>query len=226
MTLHHQQSHSTPAVAPTQDYEYFVAKHRECAADITVGAVPMDEARAAAFGLMKIDDTGKIIDFAEKPEGDELKAMAVDTTILGLDAERAKDMPYIASMGIYIFNKTVRLRFLHTHAFPTIAPALATPLRCFLDTLSGLGRGEDRLDDRQEERPRFLPNRLYLKQNKLRGTLCACRLRSGKARSQRPASTCGTEQIDVPPNFSGDGEAAAGGLPAGERLRVGGDPGR
>ena len=95
----------------TQDYEYFVAKHRECAADITVGAVPMDEERAAAFGLMKIDDTGRIIDFAEKPTGDELKAMQVDTTILGLDAERAKDMPYIASMGIYIFNKTVRLRF-------------------------------------------------------------------------------------------------------------------
>jgi len=73
--------------------------------------VPMDEERAAAFGLMKIDDTGRIIDFAEKPTGDELKAMQVDTTILGLDAERAKDMPYIASMGIYIFNKTVRLRF-------------------------------------------------------------------------------------------------------------------
>jgi hypothetical protein len=183
------------------DYEYFVAKHRECAADITVGAVPMDEERAAAFGLMKIDDTGRIIDFAEKPTGDELKAMMVsslgdarsflgdakssladaesslgdaksslgdaksslgdaksslgdaksslgdaesslgdaksslgdtksslgvaksslddaksslgdamqvDTTILGLDAKRAKEMPYIASMGIYIFNKSVR----------------------------------------------------------------------------------------------------------------------
>jgi len=94
------------------DYEYFVAKHRECAADITVGAVPMDEERAAAFGLMKIDDTGRIIDFAEKPTGDELKAMQVDTTILGLDAERAKDMPYIASMGIYIFNKTAMEKLL------------------------------------------------------------------------------------------------------------------
>jgi glucose-1-phosphate adenylyltransferase len=94
------------------DYEYFVAKHRECAADITVGAVPMDEERAAAFGLMKIDDTGRIIDFAEKPTGDELKAMMVDTTILGLDAKRAKEMPYIASMGIYIFNKSAMERLL------------------------------------------------------------------------------------------------------------------
>jgi len=30
--------------------------------------------------------------------------MQCDTTILGLDAERAKEMPYIASMGIYVFN--------------------------------------------------------------------------------------------------------------------------
>lgn len=67
----------------------------------------MDEERAAAFGLMKIDDTGRIIDFAEKPEGEELKAMSVDTTILGLDAKRAAAMPYIASMGIYVFKKEV-----------------------------------------------------------------------------------------------------------------------
>jgi len=86
------------------DYKPFILKHRQTKADITVSAVPMDEERAAAFGLMKIDDTGKIIDFAEKPKGDALKAMAVDTTILGLDAERAKEMPYIASMGIYVFN--------------------------------------------------------------------------------------------------------------------------
>jgi len=86
------------------DYKPFIMKHRECKAAITVSAVPMDEVRAEAFGLMKIDDTGRIIEFAEKPKGDALKAMQVDTTILGLDAERAKEMPYIASMGIYVFS--------------------------------------------------------------------------------------------------------------------------
>ena len=30
--------------------------------------------------------------------------MKVDTTILGLDAQRAAEMPYIASMGIYVFT--------------------------------------------------------------------------------------------------------------------------
>ena len=99
------------------DYGPFIKKHREVGADITVSAVPMDEERAAAFGLMKIDETGRIIEFAEKPEGDALKAMAVDTTILGLDAERAKEMPFIASMGIYVFSAKAMESLLDEH-FP------------------------------------------------------------------------------------------------------------
>lgn len=36
----------------------------------------------------------------------------MDTTILGLDDERAKEMPYIASMGIYVFSKDAMLKLL------------------------------------------------------------------------------------------------------------------
>lgn len=57
------------------DYEKFIQAHRETDADITVAALPMDEARATAFGLMKIDEEGRIIEFAEKPKGEQLKAM-------------------------------------------------------------------------------------------------------------------------------------------------------
>ncbi|KAB2610753.1 glucose-1-phosphate adenylyltransferase small subunit [Pyrus ussuriensis x Pyrus communis] len=94
------------------DYERFIQAHRETDADITVAALPMDEKRATAFGLMKIDEEGRIIEFAEKPKGEKLKAMKVDTTILGLDDERAKEMPYIASMGIYVVSKNVMLDLL------------------------------------------------------------------------------------------------------------------
>jgi ADP-glucose pyrophosphorylase len=31
--------------------------------------------RASDFGLMKIDDTGRVVSFSEKPKGDDLKAM-------------------------------------------------------------------------------------------------------------------------------------------------------
>ncbi|KAK6154578.1 hypothetical protein DH2020_008826 [Rehmannia glutinosa] len=94
------------------DYEKFILAHRETDADITVAALPMDEKRATAFGLMKIDEEGRIIEFAEKPKGEQLKAMRVDTTILGLHDERAKEMPYIASMGIYVFSKDAMLNLL------------------------------------------------------------------------------------------------------------------
>ncbi|KAL0398926.1 UNVERIFIED_CONTAM: Glucose-1-phosphate adenylyltransferase small subunit, chloroplastic [Sesamum radiatum] len=59
------------------DYEKFIQAHRETDADITVAALPMDEKRATAFGLMKIDEEGRIIEFAEKPKGEQLKAMRV-----------------------------------------------------------------------------------------------------------------------------------------------------
>jgi glucose-1-phosphate adenylyltransferase len=51
------------------NYADFVARHRETKADITIGVVPMDEARASDFGLMKIDDTGRVRSFSEKPKG-------------------------------------------------------------------------------------------------------------------------------------------------------------
>ena len=70
------------------NYQDFVNKHRVTGADITVAALPANEKVASAFGLMKIDDTGRILDFSEKPKGEALKAMQVDTTVLGLDPER------------------------------------------------------------------------------------------------------------------------------------------
>eukprot|EP00850_Spirogloea_muscicola_P012139 SM000077S21613 [mRNA] locus=s77:537426:540571:+ [translate_table: standard] len=100
------------------DYQKFIQAHRESGADISIAALPMDEKRATAFGLMKIDDTGRIIEFAEKPKGADLKRMAVDTTVLGLDEARAKDMPYIASMGIYVISKQAMLQML-AKDFPT-----------------------------------------------------------------------------------------------------------
>lgn len=67
------------------DYRDFVRKHRESGAAITIAALPCAEKQASAFGLMKIDASGKVIDFAEKPKGDALQKMKVDTTILGVD---------------------------------------------------------------------------------------------------------------------------------------------
>jgi glucose-1-phosphate adenylyltransferase len=89
------------------DYSQFVKRHRETNADITLSVVPIDGSRASDFGLMKMDDDGRIVSFKEKPKGAELESMQVDTTRLGLTPEQAKETPYIASMGIYVFKKSV-----------------------------------------------------------------------------------------------------------------------
>ncbi|MEH2231655.1 MAG: glucose-1-phosphate adenylyltransferase [Nostoc sp.] len=94
------------------DYRQFIQRHRETGADITLSVIPIDERRASDFGLMKIDDSGRVIDFSEKPKGEALLQMQVDTSVLGLSKEQAQLQPYIASMGIYVFKKEVLFKLL------------------------------------------------------------------------------------------------------------------
>ncbi|XAR72797.1 Glucose-1-phosphate adenylyltransferase [Bertholletia excelsa] len=90
----------------------FVQNHVDKNADITVSCVPMKESCASNYGLVKIDRDGRIILFAEKPEAADLKAMKVDTTLLGLSLHDAAMSPYIASMGVYVFKTDVLLKLL------------------------------------------------------------------------------------------------------------------
>ncbi|MEA5479863.1 glucose-1-phosphate adenylyltransferase [Pseudanabaena galeata UHCC 0370] len=94
------------------DYAKFVEHHRNTGADITLSVLPVDQKKATAFGLLKTDAQGRIIKFLEKPKGEALEEMRVDTTSLGLSAEEAKYTPFIASMGIYVFNKTAMMKML------------------------------------------------------------------------------------------------------------------
>lgn len=113
------------------DYSKFIQHHRETNADITLSVIPIDESRASSFGLMKINEQGRVIDFAEKPTGDDLEQMGVDTTTLGLSIEEAKQKRFIASMGIYVFKKQVLFDLLENLADATdfgkeIIPMAAT----------------------------------------------------------------------------------------------------
>lgn len=100
------------------DYMDFIQKHIDTGADITISCVPIDDSRASDYGLMKIDDRGRVLYFSEKPKGSDLKAMEVDTTILGLSPQEAKKTPYIASMGIYVFRADILLKLLRWR-YPT-----------------------------------------------------------------------------------------------------------
>jgi glucose-1-phosphate adenylyltransferase len=86
------------------DYRRFLDLHHESDADVTVSVIPCEARAASEFGLLKTDETGRIVEFKEKPKGDDLLSMQVDTTKLGLDAADAQRRPYLASMGIYVFK--------------------------------------------------------------------------------------------------------------------------
>ena len=94
------------------DYAHFVAQHRSSGADLTVAALPVDREQAQSFGLMHTDSEACITKFREKPKGDALDEMAVDTERMGLSAEEAKRRPFLASMGIYVFKRDVLFRLL------------------------------------------------------------------------------------------------------------------
>lgn len=86
------------------DYRKFLERHYETNADITISVIPIVPEGASEFGLLKTDSAGRVIEFREKPKGEALEAMRVDTTSLGLNVEEAKVRPYLASMGIYVFK--------------------------------------------------------------------------------------------------------------------------
>lgn len=86
------------------DYRKFLQRHFDTNADLTISVIPNRREEAEEFGLLKTDENGRIIEFKEKPKGDALEAMQVDTTRFGLTEEEAKERPFLASMGIYVFN--------------------------------------------------------------------------------------------------------------------------
>ena len=72
------------------DYEVMLREHVENNADVTVGCLTVDRAEASAFGVMRVDHSGRITDFVEKP--DNPPTMPDDPT------------KSLASMGIYVFR--------------------------------------------------------------------------------------------------------------------------
>ena len=86
------------------DYRSFLERHYSTDADVTISVIPSRPEDAEGFGLLKTDVDGKITEFREKPKGEALQAMRVDTTNFGLTEEESERRPYLASMGIYVFD--------------------------------------------------------------------------------------------------------------------------
>lgn len=83
------------------DFREVLENHKKNDADITVATIPVNADDATGFGIMKTDEDGMIESFVEKPAADELSEWKSDT---GAEM-KAEGKEYLASMGIYVFNK-------------------------------------------------------------------------------------------------------------------------
>ncbi len=97
------------------DYRAFIEHHRRTNADVTISVIPVHHRFAPGFGLMKTDHQDRVVEFKEKPTGDALASMRVDTKRFGLDPVSAGDAPFLASMGIYLFKRRVLMDLLEKY---------------------------------------------------------------------------------------------------------------
>ncbi len=72
------------------DYELMLQEHADAGADVTVGCLEVPRMEAAGFGVMHVDESGRIISFIEKPK---------DPPAIPGNPDIA-----LASMGIYVFS--------------------------------------------------------------------------------------------------------------------------
>ncbi|KAK3164857.1 hypothetical protein QOZ80_1AG0025740 [Eleusine coracana subsp. coracana] len=96
------------------NYMELVQKHVDDNADITISCAPVDKSRASNYGLVRFDDTGRVLQFFEKPKGDDLESMRVDTSFLSYAIGDTQKLPYIASMGVYVFKRDALLYLLES----------------------------------------------------------------------------------------------------------------
>lgn len=83
------------------DFMEMLNNHISREAEITIATIPVADREASDFGIMKKDDDGFITSFTEKPKKDILPQWVSDTG----PAMQAQGRNYLASMGIYIFNR-------------------------------------------------------------------------------------------------------------------------
>jgi glucose-1-phosphate adenylyltransferase len=78
------------------DYRQFIDFHVANGSEVSIAVHPVSYDDVSGLGILKLDGENRITDFVEKPQTDE----ALDGFESGDDPQK----PYMASMGIYVFN--------------------------------------------------------------------------------------------------------------------------
>ncbi len=92
------------------DFEEMIDAHAAGGADISIATIPVGDREAPEFGILKADDKNVITSFIEKPSVEILPEWVSDT---GAEM-KAQGRNYLASMGIYVFNRKLLFDLLET----------------------------------------------------------------------------------------------------------------
>lgn len=88
------------------DFRNVLKHHKETDSDLTVATIPVTGEDATGFGIMKTNKDGMVESFVEKPSTDELSEWKSSVS----DDMKNQGKEYLASMGIYVFNKDTMIR--------------------------------------------------------------------------------------------------------------------
>ncbi|MFD1294033.1 glucose-1-phosphate adenylyltransferase [Lutibacter holmesii] len=90
------------------DFNEMVKVHKKNNAEISIATIPVNAKDATSFGILKTNEKGKITSFIEKPEASLLPDWASEVS----DEMKAEGKNYLASMGIYIFNRELLVKLM------------------------------------------------------------------------------------------------------------------
>jgi len=95
------------------DFQQLLATHRTAKADVTIAVLPVARSQVEGFGIVRVDASGRVVGFVEKPKTEEqLGPLRMSDDWLAQHGVRGTDRPYLASMGIYVFNRQALLDLL------------------------------------------------------------------------------------------------------------------
>lgn len=94
------------------DFAEMIENHEKLGADISIATIPVNARDSAGFGILKSDEENTITSFIEKPTANLLPDWVSDTG----DKMKSQGREYLASMGIYVFNRKVLYDLLEGNA--------------------------------------------------------------------------------------------------------------
>jgi len=88
------------------DFRDMLSTHEQSGADVTIAGVPVYARDASGLGIMRLDDTGRVMGFLEKPKTEqELAHVRTDPAWIDQRGIESRGRDCLANMGIYLFNR-------------------------------------------------------------------------------------------------------------------------